>query len=47
MYIIITNYLVGGILLDKLSHVWVQFYTSILPTLQAFFAPIQVSKFII
>lgn len=31
-------------LLDKLGQVWVQFYTSILPTLQAFFAPIQVSN---
>lgn len=31
-----------GILLEKLSQIWVQFYTSILPTLQAFFAPIQV-----
>ncbi|XP_003385148.1 PREDICTED: proline-rich protein 5-like [Amphimedon queenslandica] len=31
----------GQMLLEKLGHVWVQFYTSILPTLQAFFAPIQ------
>lgn len=31
-------------LLEKLGHVWVQFYTSILPTLQAFFAPIQVNS---
>jgi hypothetical protein len=31
----------GTALLDKLSNVWIQFYTSILPTLQAFFAPIQ------
>jgi hypothetical protein len=30
-------------LLKKLATVWTQFYTSILPTLQAIFAPVQVS----
>ncbi len=32
----------GVALLDKLSEIWTQFYTSILPTLLAMFAPIQV-----
>ncbi|KAL5487403.1 hypothetical protein EMCRGX_G019997 [Ephydatia muelleri] len=31
----------GTILLEKLSDIWSQFYTSILPTLQVIFAPIQ------
>ena len=32
----------GETLINKLSVVWSQFYTSILPTLQAIFAPVQV-----
>lgn len=31
----------GATLLEKLSDVWSQFYTSILPTLQVIFAPVQ------
>ena len=38
------NYIGTGLdLLKKLASIWTQFYTSILPTLQAIFAPIQVS----
>ena len=32
----------GEILIKKLATIWTQFYTSILPTLQAIFAPVQV-----
>ena len=32
----------GVSLLKKLASIWTQFYTSILPTLQAIFAPVQV-----
>ena len=34
----------GTALLQKLSDIWTQFYTSILPTLQAIFAPVQVRR---
>jgi hypothetical protein len=37
------NVATGLDLLKKLAIVWTQFYTSILPTLQAIFAPVQVS----
>lgn len=33
---------IGLALLKKLAAIWTQFYTSILPTLQAMFAPVQV-----
>ena len=33
---------IGAALLQKLADVWTQFYTSILPTLQAIFVPVQV-----
>ncbi len=32
----------GDYLLNKLAEIWTQFYTSILPTLQAIFVPVQV-----
>ena len=32
----------GHALLKKLATIWTQFYTSILPTLQAMFTPVQV-----
>lgn len=32
----------GSELLQKLAEIWTQFYTSILPTLQAIFIPVQV-----
>ena len=35
--------IIGMELLKKLASIWTQFYTSILPTLQAIFAPVQVS----
>ena len=34
----------GETLIKKLATVWSQFYTSILPTLQAIFAPVQVEN---
>ena len=34
--------LTGDVLLQKLAQIWSVFYTSILPTLQAFFATVQV-----
>lgn len=36
----------GHSLLQKLSDIWVQFYTSILPTLLAMFGPIQVGELV-
>ena len=32
----------GSALLQKLAEIWTQFYTSVLPTLQAIFIPVQV-----
>ena len=37
----------GEVLIRKLASLWTQFYTSILPTLQAIFAPVQVCGYYI
>ena len=43
VYYVIESDQLGLTLLEKLSDVWTQFYTSILPTLQVIFAPVQVN----